>query len=217
MTRAVPHRRASRLGAGDRQVPKAARLPVGSPHGRAIAAGEGHQHVAGRPLVPVRALLRVAPPVRPPHCHSLNKNTRTTRNMRTRLTRGSRRRDQAGDQRPLTALLRPAEPPGRNRRLTPVIRGRHRRCPKHSDGDDRGARKPEPGRRRTADRRGGDDDQHHAEKKEPGPPASPQGPRQLRPPAACGPTDRDGGQAQRSWHRRHRRAISAPAPRPPDH
>jgi hypothetical protein len=101
--------------------------------------------------------------------------------MCTRLTRGSRRRDQAGDQRPLTALLRPAEPPGRNRRLTPVIRGRHRRCPKHSDGDDRGARKPEPGRRRTTDRRGGDDDQHHAEKKEPGPPASPQGPRQPHP------------------------------------
>jgi hypothetical protein len=38
---------------------------------RAVAAGEGHEHQAGRPWVSVLALLRVEPPGRPPHSHAV--------------------------------------------------------------------------------------------------------------------------------------------------
>ncbi len=105
----------------------------------------------------------------------------------------------------------------RNRRLPPVVIGLHRCPPKYGDGDNCGTRNPDPGRYRAGEQRGAEYDKQHAREQEPGPPASPQGPRQARRPAAGGLADRDGGQAQRSWHRGHRCAVTVPAPRPPGH
>ena len=118
---------------------------------------------------------------------------------------------------PQTSLERAAGRTGRNGRLGRVVLGLHRCRPKNRDSDDGGTRKPDVGRDRAAEQRGADDDEQHARKQEPRPPASPQGPRQARRPAAGGLAGRGCGQAQRSWNRGHRWTVTVPAPRPPGH
>jgi hypothetical protein len=105
---------------------------------------------------------------------------------------------------------------GRHGRLTPGVSWRRRQQPKQAHEDDRGSREDDPGCCRAADQRGTDHHDQHARKKEPGPPASPQGPRHARSPAARGPSGRGGGQAQRSWHWGHWPVTISP-PRPRGH
>jgi hypothetical protein len=67
--RVVPHRPAPRLPAGDREVSPDGLVLVQRLGARAVAPLPGHQHAPRAPLVPVRAPLRIAPPVRPLHAH----------------------------------------------------------------------------------------------------------------------------------------------------
>jgi hypothetical protein len=106
---------------------------------------------------------------------------------------------------------------GRHGRLTPGVSWRHRQRPREAYEDDRGSREDDPGCCRSADQRGTDHHDQRAGKKEPGPPASPQGPRHARSPAARGPSGRGGGQAQRSWHWGHYWPVIVSPPRPRGH
>ncbi len=63
------HRPAARRPAGDLPVAAAPRLGLAG--WRALAGRPGHEHLAGPPWVPVLAVRRVLPPVRPLHVHRM--------------------------------------------------------------------------------------------------------------------------------------------------
>ncbi len=65
----VPHRPAPRCPAGNREVSPDGLVLVQRLGARAVAPLPRHQHAPRAPLVPVRAPLGVAPPVRPLHAH----------------------------------------------------------------------------------------------------------------------------------------------------
>jgi Transposase len=99
--------------------------------------------------------------------------------MLDRRERGVHDRAVDGPQTPLRSLRTWSS--GRHGRLAPVISWRHRQRPRQADEDDRGSREDDPGCCRAADQRGTDHHDQRARNKEPGPPASPQGPRHARP------------------------------------
>jgi hypothetical protein len=69
MRRVVPHRPAPRLPAGNREVSPGGLVLVQRLGARAVAPLPRHQYAPRAPLVPVRAPLRIGPPVRPLHAH----------------------------------------------------------------------------------------------------------------------------------------------------